>query len=141
MMAPVLDLVQRHGLGALACEVQSGKMKRIVSLSNELRDFRLQALQMTLHDFGGGDRHGRVDKNLRRFRQSIMVDALADEIKQFLRSLQCEGGDDNISTAFEGIRHGVIELLDGRSQGLVQPVSIRGFHHHVVDVRRLRGIG
>ena len=70
-----------------------------------------------------------------------MVDALADEIKQLLRSPQCEGGDDNISTAFEGIRHGVIELLNGRSQGLVQPVSVRGFHHHVVDVRRLRGIG
>ena len=99
-----LDLVQRDGLGAFACEVQSGKMKRIVSLSNELRDFRLQALQMTLQDFGGGDRHGRVDKNLRRFCQSITVDALADEIKKFLSSPQCEGGDDNISTALGGIR-------------------------------------
>jgi hypothetical protein len=33
-----------------------------------------------------------------------MVDALADEIKKFLRSPQCEGGDDNISTALGGIR-------------------------------------
>jgi hypothetical protein len=69
-----------------------------------------------------------------------MVDTLADEIEQFLRSLQCEGGDDDISTAPKGIRHGVIELLDGRSQGLVQPVTVRGFHHHIGYGRRLRGI-
>ena len=35
---------------------------------------------------------GEFDKNLRRFRQSIIADAQAEEIKQFLRSLQCEGG-------------------------------------------------
>jgi hypothetical protein len=52
---------------------------------------------MTLHYFGSGDSHGRVNKNLCRFCQSMMIDAVADEMKQFLRSLQCEGGDDDIS--------------------------------------------
>src|SRR3974390_316169 len=38
------DHVKRRGLGALACEMQSGKMKRIMSILNALRDFWLQAL-------------------------------------------------------------------------------------------------
>lgn len=95
---------------------------------------------MMLQDFCGGYRHGKVDKNLRRFRQSIIADAQAEEIKQFLRSLQCEGGNDDNSTTPEGIRHGVIELLDGRPQGLVQPVTVSGFHHHGGCGRGRRGI-
>src|SRR6516164_11559429 len=95
---------------------------------------------MMLHDLGSRDSHGRVNKNLCGFCQSIMIDALVDEIKQFLRSLQCEGGDDDISTSLEGVCHSVIELLDGRAQGLVQPVTVRSFHYHICCGRRLRGI-
>ena len=53
-----MDHIKRRGRGALARTVQSDKLERIMSLANELRDFRLQALEMALHDFGGGDRHG-----------------------------------------------------------------------------------
>ena len=119
--------------------MQSGQTKRIVSVSNELCDVGLQALQVMLHDFGGGDRHRQVEKDLRRFRQPITLDPLADEKNQLLRPLQGKGGVDDVSTAPEGVRHRVVEFLDRRFQRLVQTVTIGGFHHHVIRLRRLRG--
>src|SRR3974377_1563080 len=43
------DHVKRRGLGALAREVQSGKMKRIMSILNALRASRFRAVYMFLH--------------------------------------------------------------------------------------------
>src|SRR3974390_626696 len=46
------DHVKRRGLGALAREVQSGKMKRIMSIFKAFQDYASQALDMMLHDIG-----------------------------------------------------------------------------------------
>ena len=71
---------------------------------------------------------------MRRFREPALSDALTQEIKQFLRALQGEGGDDNVSAAFESLGNRLKKLIDGRAQGLVQSVAVRGFHHNVLSV-------
>src|SRR5260370_38696401 len=79
------NFVDRDGLGLLARVMQSGKVKRIASRSNQSGDLRLQVLQMTLHHFRGGDRHGGIEKDLSRFRQPGLGDTLTNEINQLLR--------------------------------------------------------
>ena len=54
---PAMDAVYRNGFGGLAREMQSGEIKRIVSLLKQLRHRRLQALRMASEYLGSGNRH------------------------------------------------------------------------------------
>ena len=76
---------------------------------------------------------------MRRFREPTLSDALTQEIEQFLCALQSEGGDDDVSSAFESFGYCLIKLIDGWAQLLVQSVTVCGFHHDVFGVWRLRG--
>jgi len=88
-------------------------------LADALREFRLQACPDALHDFGDGDRHRRVDIDLRRGRQPIAVDALMDDVDQFLRPLHREGGNDDVAAAPKRLRNGLVEFLDRSIQRFV----------------------
>ena len=134
------DIVQRPGLGLLARQVQSVKTERIMPVPNALGDFRLQGVQVALHDFGHGDRHRRVDIDLRRRRQAIAVDALMDNVDQLLRPLHREGRNDDIAAARKCLRNGLVELLDRWLQGFVIAVAVGRFHHDIVCVRRFYGV-
>ena len=76
---------------------------------------------------------------MHRFRQPSLSDALVQVKEQFLCALQCKGGDDDVSSAFEGFGYGLIELVDGGAQLLVQSVAVGGFHHDIFGVWRLCG--
>ena len=75
---------------------------------------------------------------MRRFREPTLSDALTQEIEQFLCALQSEGGDDDVSAAFESFGYSFIKLIDGWAQFFVQSVPVCGFHHDVLCVWRLR---
>jgi hypothetical protein len=76
---------------------------------------------------------------LRRFREPALRDPLAQVIEQLLCALQSEGRDDDVSPALERFGDGLIKLVDGGAQLLVQSVTVGGFHHDVFGVWRLRG--
>ena len=76
---------------------------------------------------------------MHRFREPTLSNALTQVKEQFLCALQGEGGDDDVSSAFEGFGYGLIELIDGGAQLLVQSVAVGGFHHDVFGVWRRRG--
>ena len=94
---------------------------------------------MTSEYLGSRNRHWRIQEHLRRFREPSLADAVAQEIEQFLCSLHGEGGNDDVSPAFEGLGYGFKELVDGWTQWLMQPVSICGFHHDIFGMGRRRG--
>ena len=76
---------------------------------------------------------------MRRFGELTLADTFAKEIEQFLRSLDGEGGNDDISSSFEGLVYRFKELRYGWTQWLMQPVSIRGFHDNILGPGRRHG--
>jgi len=71
--------------------------------------------------------------------EPALSDALAQVVEQFLGALQSEGRDDDVPAAFERLGYGLIELIHGWSQFLVQPVPVCRFNHDIFGVRRSCG--
>ena len=85
-----------------------------MALAEKLRALLVVALGMALEDRRGGDRHGRVEKDLHRTRQSAFFHPLAEEEEHFLCPFQRKCRDDDIAAASEGIDNRIVKLLDRR---------------------------
>src|ERR1700745_2333916 len=73
---PTADIVQRDRFGPFPCEVEPGQLQRVMSLAEQPGSFWLQTLRMMPKDLGRRNGHGRIEKHLRRPRQSLLRNAL-----------------------------------------------------------------
>ncbi len=83
---------------------------------------------MVLVDFGCRDRHRRVDEDRQRGRQFALVDALTQEIKDLLGSIERECRNEDIAPTGDRRHDGLVKFRHGFGKWPVQPISVCRFH-------------
>ena len=126
------DLVDGHGIGGLAGEVQAGKLEWIVAFGKQAGGMFVIAFRVAAEDLGCGDRHGGVEKHLQEIGQDTLRLAGMQVEQEFLRALQGKGGYHDIAATLQCVVNGVIQFLDRGFELFVLAVAVGGFHHHHV---------
>ena len=111
-----------------------GRPNGSMRAANSRAVFRPIALGMCAENLRGGDRHGRIEKDLHGGRPIVLLDALAQEEQHLLRALQREGRDDDIAAALERLVERQVEFLQRRRERTMQTVAIGRLHDRDIDI-------
>ena len=135
-----VDAVDGHRFRSLPSVVQAGKAERVLALLDQREGTAVEAVGIVLEDFGGRDRHRRVEKDVQPRMDLALLQPLAQKIENLLGALQRKGGNDDIAAPRHRRIDGVVEFPHRGFQLLVQAIAIGGFHHHGVGRRRNIGV-
>src|SRR5579871_4537841 len=103
-------------------------MQRIGALAKHTSRLRIETFGMALEDFGCRDRHRRIEEHLCRWRQPAALDALVQDVKDFLGALERESGNNDVSAPRESAADRLVKLLNRGFKSSVKPISICRFH-------------
>ena len=124
--------------------MQIGERQRIDALLDQFtRFFIITVVRMPLKYRRrlDGERAVHIDGKIAVTRHQLLFLDLTDEVKHFLRASDSKGRNDHIAAAVERpLNHfcqfsHVIRLFVA-----VTPVTVRGFHNHVIRLRNVAGI-
>ncbi len=138
--APPRILLIAIELGVFSGQMQSGQRERVTTSLEERGDVRFEQFRIAPEDFGGGDRHRRIKKDLHCRIEAVLFDALVQKEQDLLGALQRERRDDDVAATRECLFDGQIKLIDRRLQRSVLPIAVGRFHHHDICRRRRNGI-